>query len=116
MKLLKTAATVAVAAALAAGTAMADGHATTKLRIQTHFSPETLSGKMAKKYIEDIRRQIQFAADHPGVGSKVLGLPAEYRKLISGSHRVIYRYTNVELIVVRIIHEREDVPDDINGF
>lgn len=55
MKLMKTAATAAVAAALAATTAMADGHATTKLRIQTHFSPETLSGKLAAKYIDDIQ-------------------------------------------------------------
>ena len=55
MKLLKTAATAAAAVAMIAGTAMAGGHATTKLRIQTHFSPETLSGKMAAKYIDDIQ-------------------------------------------------------------
>ena len=55
MKLFKTAATLAVAATMVAGTAMAGGHATTKLRIQTHFSPETLSGKMAAKYIDDIQ-------------------------------------------------------------
>ena len=41
----------AAALALAAGTASA---AETKLRIQTHFSPETLSGKMAAEFIEDI--------------------------------------------------------------
>ena len=55
MKLLKTVASIAVVAAMAATSAVADGHATTKLRIQTHFSPETLSGKMAAKYIEDIQ-------------------------------------------------------------
>ena len=36
------------------GAAFADGH-TTKLRIQTHFSPETLSGKMAAEYIDNIQ-------------------------------------------------------------
>ncbi|MEP5376241.1 MAG: C4-dicarboxylate ABC transporter substrate-binding protein, partial [Hyphomicrobiales bacterium] len=51
MKLLKTAASVAVAAAMVAGPTLAEK---TSLRIQTHFSPETLSGKMAAKYIEDI--------------------------------------------------------------
>ena len=53
MKMLKT---LGVAAAMTVATALsayADGHAT-KLRIQTHFSQETLSGQMAKKYIEDI--------------------------------------------------------------
>ena len=54
MKLMKTVASIAVVAALAATSAVADGHATTKLRIQTHFSPETLSGKMAASFIEDV--------------------------------------------------------------
>ena len=54
MKLLKTAASIAIVAAMAASSAVADGHATTKLRMQTHFSPEQLSGKMAAKFIDDI--------------------------------------------------------------
>ncbi|MFK7892261.1 MAG: TRAP transporter substrate-binding protein [Granulosicoccus sp.] len=41
----------AVALALAAGNAAAEE---TKLRIQTHFSPETLSGQMAAEFIEDV--------------------------------------------------------------
>jgi TRAP-type mannitol/chloroaromatic compound transport system substrate-binding protein len=45
----------AAALAFMAGSAAADGHATkTKLRIQTHFSTETLSGQLAGKFIEDI--------------------------------------------------------------
>ena len=54
MNFLKTAASVAVIASMAASAAFADGHATTKLRMQTHFSPEQLSGKMAAKFIDDI--------------------------------------------------------------
>ena len=45
-------ATTAIALALAAGNAGAADK--TKLRIQTHFSPETLSGQMAAEFIEDI--------------------------------------------------------------
>lgn len=41
----------ALALAVAAGTANA---AETKLRIQTHFSPETLSGQLAAEFIEDV--------------------------------------------------------------
>ncbi len=44
-----------VAAAAFSNVALADGHAKeTKLRIQTHFSPETLSGQMAAEFIKDI--------------------------------------------------------------
>ncbi|MCY4245008.1 MAG: TRAP transporter substrate-binding protein [Gammaproteobacteria bacterium] len=53
--MFKTATTTIVAGAaaftLTAGIAAAQ---TTKLRIQTHFSPETLSGQMAAEFIEDI--------------------------------------------------------------
>ncbi|WP_227270005.1 TRAP transporter substrate-binding protein [Roseobacter weihaiensis] len=54
MKLLKKAASVAAVAALAASTALTASAQTTTLRIQTHFSPETLSGQLAAKYVEDI--------------------------------------------------------------
>lgn len=67
----------------------------------------------AKAYVEDIRRQISRAAEFPGIGSSIHGLPADYRKIRAGSHRIIYRQTGTELIVVRIIHERQDVPDDL---
>lgn len=42
----------AVALAVAAGSVSAEE---TKLRIQTHFSPETLSGEMAAEFIEDVQ-------------------------------------------------------------
>lgn len=45
----------AAASVVALSGAAADGHATkTKLKIQTHFSTETLSGKMAGEFIEDV--------------------------------------------------------------
>ena len=53
MKLTKSLALAASALALAAGATMATAQ-TTNLRIQTHFSPETLSGKMAAEFVEDV--------------------------------------------------------------
>ena len=54
MTLLKHLTIAASTAAIVAGTALSASAATTKLRIQTHFSQETLSGQMAMKYIDDI--------------------------------------------------------------
>ena len=54
MTLLKKVTLAASVAAFVAGTALSASAATTKLRIQTHFSQETLSGQMAMKYIDDI--------------------------------------------------------------
>lgn len=70
----------------------------------------------AKRYIEDLRGKIDFAAEYPGIGSTGYGLPNGYRKLPSGSHRIIYRYTKTQLIVVRVLHEREDVSEGWEDF
>ncbi len=85
------------------------------LRI-TQYTKAKWGEAQAKRYLEDLRRQIDFAADFPGVGSETVGLPREYRKIRSGAHRVIYRCTETTLVVVRVIHEREDVPDEIEDF
>ncbi|MDJ0612805.1 MAG: TRAP transporter substrate-binding protein [Rhizobiaceae bacterium] len=54
-KTLKKLCLAASAAALAVGMASVASAATTKLRIQTHYAPETVSGKLAAQYIEDIQ-------------------------------------------------------------
>ena len=54
MSLLKSFAVATSVAALAIGSAFSASAETTKLRIQTHFSTETLSGKMAGEFIKDI--------------------------------------------------------------
>lgn len=53
MSFVKTVAAALGAAALLATTATA---ATTNLRIQTHYAPETVSGKLAAQYIDDVQR------------------------------------------------------------
>lgn len=55
MTILKTAFTAAAAVGLMASVAVAGSHAeVTKLRIQTHYAPETVSGKLAAQYMNDI--------------------------------------------------------------
>jgi len=54
MTFMKKAALVAGATALAATTALTAQAESTHLRIQTHYAPETVSGKLAAQYIEDI--------------------------------------------------------------
>ena len=50
MSLIKTVATAIGAAAL-----MATSVTATNLRIQTHYAPETVSGKLAAQYVADIQ-------------------------------------------------------------
>ena len=54
MSLLKNLSIATSVAALAIGTAFSASAETTKLRIQTHYAPETVSGKLAAQYIQDV--------------------------------------------------------------
>ncbi len=67
----------------------------------------------ADTYVRQIAQAIERTLEFPEAGSPVAGHGEEYRKVRSGSHRAIYRLTEADVIVVRIIHEREDVPDDL---
>jgi TRAP-type mannitol/chloroaromatic compound transport system substrate-binding protein len=54
MTVITKAAKVAALAAFAASTALTASAETTTLRIQSHYAPETVSGKLAAEYIQDI--------------------------------------------------------------
>jgi plasmid stabilization system protein ParE len=66
--------------------------------------------------VRQIERDIEHAATRAEIGSPVIGLPSAYRKVRSGPHRVIYRLVGAELVIIRILHERQDVPDEIEDF
>ena len=53
--MIKKEATAAAAAALVASTALTASAETTKLRIQTHYAPETVSGQLAAEYMDNIQ-------------------------------------------------------------
>ncbi len=55
MKILKKAASVALMASCAMSVAFAASAETTKLRIQTHYAPETASGQLLTEYVENIQ-------------------------------------------------------------
>ena len=55
MNILKLAAAAASTIALLATGAVADGHASTKLRMQTHYTPENNSGKLIQKFIDNVQ-------------------------------------------------------------
>ncbi len=66
----------------------------------------------ADAYVASINAEMKRILAFPQSGSRVVGLPNDYRKIRAGSHRAIYRWTDEKLIVVRIVHAREDVADD----
>ena len=66
----------------------------------------------ADAYVGSIYAEMERILAFPQSGSRVVGLPNDYRKIRAGSHRAIYRWTETELIIVRVLHAREDVAED----
>jgi toxin ParE1/3/4 len=91
-------------------------HAEADLEAIAEYTRAQWGEAQAKRYILEIRRQIEAATQYPAMGSAAFGLPAAYRKVRSGHYRATCRYTETEFIVVCIIDEREDVPDEIEDF
>ena len=52
---LRKAVTVAIAATMFAGVGIAQAAETTTLRIQTHYAPETPSGRLAQQFFDDVQ-------------------------------------------------------------
>ncbi|MGB3166030.1 MAG: type II toxin-antitoxin system RelE/ParE family toxin [Alteraurantiacibacter sp.] len=56
----------------------------------------------ARKNFDDIRRQIEFAAEYSGIGNDTYGLLPKNRKMESDLPRIIYRACETELTVVSL--------------
>lgn len=65
----------------------------------------------ADNYTAALTRRMEKIAEQPQLGSSIRGLPDIYRRIKADRHRIIYRYDEVALTIVRILHERQDVPE-----
>ncbi|MFU7528300.1 type II toxin-antitoxin system RelE/ParE family toxin [Qipengyuania sp. ASV99] len=79
------------------------------------YTAKAWGTEQADIYIGEINDCMNKLLDFPEMGGRVDGLPSEYRKFPARSHRVIYRVSEADLIVVRVVHKREDMPDDPDG-
>jgi toxin ParE1/3/4 len=81
------------------------------IRDIANYSEANWGAFKAKLYVEGIVGKIGSLAEYPDLGTRVDGLPGPYRKLISDTHRIFYRGEAAQVIIVRILHARMDVPD-----
>jgi len=65
----------------------------------------------ADRYVASVIARIEAIAERPNSGSPISETLMGYRKVRSGHHLAIYRATKDEVIVVRVLHEREDLTD-----
>jgi toxin ParE1/3/4 len=61
------------------------------------------------KYLGEINRRIEQLADRPELGPVHDAERPGLRRLRVGSHIVFYRFDEVRLLVVRVLHQRMDL-------
>ena len=74
----------------------------------------TWSQEQADRYHLLIINEIEFLATKPESGKMIDHIRKGYRSSKVKSHFIFYRFTSTELEVVRILHEKMDIPNRLN--
>jgi toxin ParE1/3/4 len=72
------------------------------------WSQAQWGAKMARRYLEEIERQISRIVENPMVGADA-GLPRPgLRKIMAGRHMIFYTADEREVQIVRIMGQQQD--------
>jgi toxin ParE1/3/4 len=75
------------------------------------YTLRTWSLRQADRYHSMIIKEIEFLAAHPKSGKDQHHIRSGYRSSKIKSHIIFYRILENELEVIRILHERMDIPN-----
>ncbi len=75
------------------------------------YTLHTWSLAQADRYHLMIIKEIEFLAAHPNSGKDQHHIRAGYRSSKIKSHIIFYRILEGELEIIRILHERMDIPN-----
>lgn len=79
------------------------------------YTFETWSQDQADRYHTLITAEIEFLAAKPESGKHLDHIRIGYRSSKVKSYYIFYRITTTEIEIVRILHERMDIPNRLNG-
>lgn len=75
------------------------------------YTLHTWSLEQADRYHSMIIKEIEFLANHPKSGKDQFHIRTGYHSSKIKSHIIFYRVLEGELEVIRILHERMDIPN-----
>lgn len=79
--------------------------------IGTH-SARTWGREQTRRYLRAIRSVAEERREFPERWPLLPTPTHEMRKVRSGSHILIYRVTETAIEIIRVLHERQDVPEE----
>lgn len=78
------------------------------------YTFNTRSLAQADRYHSLIIKEIEFLARNPEAGKMLNDIRKGYRSSKVKSHYIFYRVISNELEIIRILHERMDIPNRLN--
>ena len=75
------------------------------------YTRETWGLDQANKYLNELEDQFHRLVEKPDLGKKCNNIRTGYRYFHIKHHLVIYRNLNKQLEIVRILHERMNIPN-----
>ena len=69
----------------------------------------------AEHYLSQLRTAVERVVQHPHSGRVYDVAATEYRAVSSGRHLIFYRLDRDTIVVVRILHDRMDIPSRLSG-
>ncbi len=64
----------------------------------------------AERYVRDIHEDFDRLLADPAMGSTVALLHGVYRRLNRGSHAIFFTVSDSTVAIVRVLHQRRDIP------
>lgn len=77
------------------------------------YTAKTWSQKQADAYITEITTSFEALISGARLGRPADHIRSGYRSLLIRSHVAYYKIVGTTLVVVRILHQRMDVPDSL---
>lgn len=69
----------------------------------------------AESYVATLGRDMGRLQDYPELGPVHRSRVGAFRKFPSGHHLIFYQVTDANVVIVRVLHERMDVPGQLGG-
>jgi len=73
------------------------------------YFARTAPPEIADKLLRDIRTAAERLRDHPFSGRPRNEIASDLRSILVHPHAIIYRVTEINVEIARIIHERRDI-------
>ncbi len=89
--------------------------ATTDLDGIAHHTKKRWGAGQARKYLAALRFDMESLSAFPHRYPLASEKHARIRKMPSGHHLLFYRVTEDMVEIVRVLHERMDMPDDLDA-